>query len=76
MAGRYGDIDYATLTKRCFLLGLGLFVIGALGGTAAGATGGQVPAWEQTLFFDLELVGLLIAFVSPFLFGIVLPLTE
>ena len=76
MAGRYGNVDYATLTRRSFLLGVALFAIGGLGGIAAGATGGPLPGWEQTLLFDLELVGLVIALVAPFLFGIVLPLTE
>jgi len=76
MAGRYGNVDYATLTRRSFLLGVALFAIGGLGGTAAGAMGGPLPGWEQTLLFDLELAGLVIALVTPFLFGIVLPLTE
>jgi len=30
MAGRYGELDYAVLTKRSFLLGVTLFAIGAV----------------------------------------------
>ena len=76
MAGRYGDIDYPTLTKRSFLLGIGLFALGALGEFAIAATGTPVPAWEHTLLVDAEWVGVIIALLSPFVFGIILPLTE
>jgi len=29
--GRYGNIDYPTVTKRAFLLGVSLFLIGVIG---------------------------------------------
>ncbi|WP_144904797.1 DUF7860 family protein [Halobellus captivus] len=76
MTGRYGDIDYPTLTKRSFLLGIGLFALGALGEFALAATGTAVPAWEHALLVDAEWIGILIALVSPFVFGVLLPLTE
>ena len=74
--GRYGDLNYPFLAKAGFLLGLGLFVMGAGGEFIGHAYFQELPMWEEMLFFDLEVVGLLIAFVSPFVFGIFLPLTE
>ncbi|WP_336024049.1 hypothetical protein [Halobellus salinisoli] len=76
MAGRYGDVDYPTLTKRSFLFGVGLFAFGALGEFALAATGTTVPAWEHALLVDAEWIGVAIALLSPFVFGILLPLTE
>ncbi|ERH06842.1 MAG: hypothetical protein J07HN4v3_02466 [Halonotius sp. J07HN4] len=76
MGGRYGKIEYATLTKRGFLLGVALFAIGALGELGLTAVGLSVPDWERALLFDLELAGILIGLLSPFVFGVLLPLTE
>ncbi|WP_281194909.1 hypothetical protein [Halorubrum sp. F4] len=76
MTGRYGDLDYPTITKRSFLFGLTLFLIGALGELTIHMTGAQVPGWEETLLVDLEFLGTAIALLSPFVFGILLPLTE
>ncbi|WP_049985586.1 DUF7860 family protein [Halobellus rufus] len=76
MAGRYGDVDYPTLTKRSFLFGIGLFALGALGEFAIAATGAAVPAWEHALLVDAEWIGVAIALLSPFVFGVLLPLTE
>lgn len=74
--GRYGKLDYPHLTKAGFFLGLGLLVIG-VGGEFVGQTYfGGLPAWEDTLLYALSIVGLLIGFFSPFVFGIFLPLTE
>ena len=74
--GRYGDLNYARLTKTGVILGLSLFFIGAGGEWLIHSSPGVVPGWEDTLFFDLEILGLLAFAVSPFLFGILLPLTE
>lgn len=74
--GRYGELDYPRLAKTGFLLGLGLLLVGALGGAIAHAYFEPLPNWEGTLLFDVEVVGLLIGFFSPFVFGIFLPLTE
>ncbi|MFB6292860.1 MAG: hypothetical protein ABEH60_01185 [Halonotius sp.] len=76
MTGAYGDLDYPALTKRAFALGVALFLIGALGELLVSGAGLSVPQWEQTLLFDLEVLGVVIALVSPFVFGILLPLTE
>ncbi|OIB56022.1 hypothetical protein [Natrialba sp. SSL1] len=74
--GRYGSLDYARLTKGGFFLGLGLFVLGATGELVGHLVYGSLPAWEHTLFFYAEVFGLLIGFFSPWVFGVLLPLTE
>jgi hypothetical protein len=76
MTHRYGDLDYPRLATLGFTFGLGLFVVGALGELGLHAAGVSVPAWEQTLLFDAEVVGVALALLSPFVFGVVLPLTE
>jgi hypothetical protein len=64
------------LTRGGFFLGLGLFAPGAGGEVIGHAYFAPLPAWEETLLFDLEVIGLVVAFCSPFVFGIFLPLTE
>jgi hypothetical protein len=76
MTGRYGDIDYPRVTKLGMLLGATLFAVGALGELAGPALFGPLPAWEHTLFFDMEAIGVLLLLTVPFVFGIALPLTE
>jgi hypothetical protein len=76
MAGRYGNVDYSTLTKRAFLFGATLFALGALGEFALATMGTAVPAWEHAVLVDAEWIGVMIALLSPFVFGILLPLTE
>lgn len=70
--GQHEALDYPTLTKAGFLIGLALFLGGAIRGTVL-STG---LGWLSTVFLDLEAIGLLVGFFSPFLFGILLPLTE
>lgn len=69
-------MDYPRLAKGGFLLGVALFVAGTLGELIGHVVLGSLPAWEATLFFDMEVVGVLLALVSPFLFGILMPLLE
>jgi hypothetical protein len=76
MPGRYGDIDYPRVTKLGMLAGSTLFAIGMLGELVGSALFGPLPAWEHTLFFDLEVIGVLLLLFVPFVFGIALPLTE
>jgi len=76
MSGRYGDVDYPTLTKRAVLVCVAVFLLAlAVEGTAA-ATGTTLPAWERTLLVDLELFAVAGIFLSAFVFGVALPLTE
>ncbi|ELZ39810.1 hypothetical protein C472_03274 [Halorubrum tebenquichense DSM 14210] len=76
MTGRYGDIDYSRATKRTFAVGAVLFAFGLLGDLYLRSTGGPIPEWERALFVDAELFGVLVMLLAPFVFGIVLPLTE
>lgn len=76
MTGRYGDLDYPKLTKRSFLLGVSLLVVGEVGDAVLRATTESAPAWEHTVLTWAAIVGVLVALCSPFVFGIVLPLTE
>jgi hypothetical protein len=76
MAGRYGDIDYAKYAKLGFALGFLLIAGGASGEIVGRALYGTLPAWESTLFFDMEVVGVFTVLLSPLIFGVVLPLTE
>lgn len=74
--GRYGNLDYPTLTRRGFALGIGLLVVGLLGEALGPAVVGSLPAWGHTLFLDLEILGILVGLFAPLVFGIALPLTE
>jgi len=76
MDRRSRGLNYEALTKRAFLLSLGLFVVGELTEPLQHAIHMRVPAWEHTLLFYLTVFGVLGALLSPFVFGIVLPLTE
>lgn len=76
MAGRYGNIDYPRLTKGSFAFGIVLFTLGIVGHVAGNAFFAPLPGWESVLLTDMEILGVLIAFFSPLIFGIVLPLTE
>lgn len=76
MHGRYGNLDYPRLTKLFFLLGLGCFVVGEAGEYALDSGLVTGPQWEYTLLVWLTVGGILVALLSPFVFGIVLPLTE
>lgn len=73
---RTGQLNYERWAKWGFLLGVTLFLIGVGGEWAVHSWLSEVPAWEETLFFDLEVIGLVMFFVSPIIFGIFLPLLE
>ncbi|WP_324663500.1 DUF7860 family protein [Haloarcula sediminis] len=74
--GQYRSMDHATLAKRGFLLGVSLFVLGALGEFVAPVLLGPLPGWGNVLFTDMEALGILLGLFSPLVFGIVLPLVE
>lgn len=76
MTGRYGKLDYPKLTKSGMLLGLLLFAIGEIGGYAANVGWLVLPGWESALLLDAAMLGVLMILLSPFVFGIFLPLTE
>lgn len=74
--GRYGNLDYPKLTRTGFALGVALLVIGLGTEFVAHSLHYTLPAWEETLLFDIGVVGLFLFLLSPIVFGIVLPLTE
>jgi hypothetical protein len=76
MHRRYGDLDTERLTKGGVLLGLAMFALGAGGELVGHALYGTLPGWENALLFDAEVLGILVAVLSVFVFGIVVPLTE
>lgn len=72
----HAGLDYPRLTKLGVGLGLALFAVGALGTLFAPSIVGPLPAWERTLLLDAEALGVLLVLLSPFVFGVFLPLTE
>ncbi|ELZ22710.1 hypothetical protein C475_16451 [Halosimplex carlsbadense 2-9-1] len=68
--------DYTKLAKTGFFLGVALFALGGLGEIVGSAAFGGLPGWEQTLLFDMEVLGIALGLFSPFLFGVVAPLVE
>lgn len=76
MAGRYGNLDYPTITKRALLTCVAVFLLAMALEAVTGATGTTLPAWERTLLTDVELIAVFGMFASVFVFGIALPLTE
>ncbi|WP_302080291.1 hypothetical protein [Salinibaculum rarum] len=71
-----GSMDHAKRAKQGFFLGAGLFAVGALGEIVGHSLYTELPGWEQTLLFNAEVVGILLALFAPLVFGIVLPLVE
>ena len=76
MAGTRKRVDHAKRTKLSFLLGVGLFVTAELVEPLQHAVGLAVPGWEQGLLIATAGAGILLALLSPFVFGILLPLIE
>lgn len=74
--GHGRSYDYPTITKRGFQVGVGLLLLGVFGEALLPVLVGPIPDWETALFFDAEVLGLLIGFFVPLIFGLVLPLTE
>ena len=72
----FTTLDYGQLAKGGFVLGLLMIVTGASGEWAIHSHLLSLPAWEDALFFDLEVLGILVFLLSPITFGIVLPLVE
>jgi len=68
--------DYPKLAKGGFLVGVGMLLVGVLGEFVGHAVLGSLPGWEEQLFFDLEVLGILVGLITPFVFGVFMPLTE
>ncbi len=69
-------IDYGEWLRGGFLLGVAMFVVGAIGAVVAPRVYGELPGWEMTLFTDMIALGVVVAFLSLLFFGLILPLTE
>lgn len=69
---RLGGRNHSRLIKSVLLTGAGLIGLGAVGDWVLHAWLQHVPAWEQTLIFDLEIFGLLLIAASPILLGLML----
>lgn len=69
------SVTYTGWAKNGLLLSLAVL---ALGGAELGAAAMHVtlPAWEHTLFTDVEILGTLGMLLCPLTFGIVMPPTE
>ncbi|WP_436930269.1 DUF7860 family protein [Halosimplex halobium] len=72
----HASMDYATYAKAGFFLGVALFVLGGAGEIVGAAVLGGLPGWEQTLLFDMEVLGIALGLFSPLVFGVVAPLVE
>lgn len=72
----YNTFDHERWAKGGFFLGLSLLLVGAFGEIIGNLVFGGIPGWENTLFVYSEGIGVLLGFFSPFIFGIVLPLTK
>lgn len=70
------SFDSGFLAKAGFLLGVALLVVGTGGEFVGHAIWGGLPAWENTVLYYSAVIGLLSAALSPFIFGIVMPLVE
>lgn len=73
---QYRQLNYGKLAKGGFLLGVAMLLVGAGGEWVVHAQIIALPAWEDALFFDMEVLGVLLFLLSPFVFGILLPLVE
>jgi len=74
--GRYGNVDYPTLTKRATICSLALVLGGFLLADGGTALLGTLPGWAMTAAVDAEGLGALGIILCPLVFGVVLPLTE
>lgn len=70
--GRLGGRNHSRFVKSVLLIGAGLLGLGVIGDWVLHASLRHVPAWEQTLIFDLEVLGLILIAASPILLGLVL----
>jgi len=73
---QYRSLSYGQLAKAGFLLGIAMIVVGTGGEWAIHSQIVQLPPWEDALFFEMEVLGIVLFFLSPFVFGVLLPLVD
>lgn len=67
-------IDYAKRSKQGFWLGVAMFAFGVIGEVGGHILYDSLPQWENVLFTDMIGLGILVAFLSFFVIGMLLPL--
>lgn len=70
------EFDSGFLAKTGFLVGIALLAVGTGGEFVGHAFWGELPAWENQLLYAAAIVGILSAALSPFVFGIIMPLLD
>lgn len=73
---RTRSFDNARIAKTGFLAGVALFALGVVGELAGHALLPSMPAAASQGLFAMEVLGVLVGFLVPIVFGAVLPLTE
>ena len=76
MAGRYGNLDYSRAVKTGVIVGGLLLVVGFLGEYVGHMLYNDVTGTLDTLFMGMEVIGIIVAMIAVFVFGVALPLTE
>ena len=77
MSSRRSDsLDHARIAKTGFLAGLGLFAVGAIGEFAGHSLASSLPETIESALLTAEILGVVVAFFVPIVFGAVLPLVE
>jgi hypothetical protein len=70
------SFDHARIAKTGFFAGLVLFGFGVVGELAGHYLLGSMPGTAEQGLFAMEVLGVLVGFFVPIIFGAVLPLTE
>ena len=70
------SLNYAKTAKTGFLVGVGLFAAGAVGEFAGHSLVSSLPETVGSALFAMEVLGVVIGFFAPIVFGAVLPLAE
>ena len=73
---RSNSLDYAKIAKTGFLAGVGLSVAGAIGEFAGHSLVSSLSETIESALLTAEIIGVVVAFFVPIVFGAVLPLVE
>lgn len=73
---RSRGLDHARIAKTGFIAGIALFVVGVVGELLGHALLSSMPPTADQALLALEILGVLVGFLVPIVFGAVLPLVE
>ncbi len=77
MSRRSGpSLDHAKIAKAGFLAGLGPFAAGVVGEFAGHSLLSSLPETVESALLTMEVLGVVVGFFVPVVFGAVLPLAE